>query len=160
MKTRFGIIGGLVLLATIIVGVVLLLRPSGEQENTATVVEMVNKVDAHPRSKDDWQPAALGMAIYGGGQVRTGAESSTQLELLEGMVRLSASSIFTVKESATRQGKLVTTLFLQEGRLWVHLTAGQSHEFVVETSNAVAAVRDTRFSVRVAEGETLLSVMG
>ena len=157
MKTRFGIIGGLVLLAMIVVGVVLLL-PSGEQENTATVVEMVNKVDARPRSKDDWQPAALGMAIYGGGQVRTGAGSSAQLELLEGMVRLSASSIFTVKESATRQGKLVTTLFLQEGRLWVHLTAGQSHEFVVETGDAVAAVRDTRFSVRVAEGETLLSV--
>jgi len=156
MKKRFWIAGGLVLAAAIVV--VLLLLPFRGQERPATVVEAVNKVDAHPRPKDDWQAAAVGMAIYGGGQVRTGAESSARLELLEGMVRLSAESIFTVKESATRQGTLVTTLFLQEGRLWVHLTAGQPHEFTVETGSAVAAVRDTRFSVRVADGETLLSV--
>jgi len=154
MKKSVWIVGGLMV---VLIAVFLLLSPVG-QKNTATVVETINKVDAHPRLRDDWQPAVLGMAIYGGGQVRTGAASSAQLELLEGMVRLSANSIFTVKESAARQGKLVTTLFLQEGRLWVHLTTGQSHEFVVETGNAVAAVRDTRFSVRVSEGETLLSV--
>jgi hypothetical protein len=98
------------------------------------------------------------MAIYGGGRVRTGAASSARIELLEGLVRLSADSIFTVKKSATRQGKLVTTLSLQEGRLWAHLAPGQPHEFTVETGSAVAAVRDTDFSVRVADGETLLSV--
>ena len=47
--------------------------PTEEQERSATVVEVVNKVDAHPRPEDDWQPAAVDMAIYGGGQVRTGA---------------------------------------------------------------------------------------
>lgn len=156
MKKRFWIAGGLVLMA--VAAVVLLLLPSRGQENTATVIETVNRVDAHPRPKDDWQTAIVNMAIYGGGQVRTGAESSARLELLEGTVRLSADSIFTVKESVTRQGTLLTTLFLQEGRLWVHLTSDQPHEFTVETGNAVAAVRDTRFSVRVADGETLLSV--
>ena len=140
------------------VAIALFLLTTTGQENTATVVEAINKVDAHPRPKDDWLPAAVGMAIYGGGQVRTGAASSARLELLEGVVRLSAESIFTVKESATRQGKLATTLFLQEGRLWAHLTSDQPHEFTVETGSAVAAVRDTRFSVRVADGETLVSV--
>ncbi len=115
-------------------------------------------MDAHPRPRGDWEPAVVDMAIYGGGQVRTGAESSARLELLEGLVRLSADSIFTVKESVTRQGTLLTTLLLQEGRLWVHLTSDQPHEFTVETGNAVAAVRDTHFSVEVADGETLLSV--
>jgi hypothetical protein len=156
MKKRFWIAGGLVLAAVIIV--VPLLLPLRGQEHPATVVKAVNKVDAHPRPKDDWGTAAVGMAIYGGGQVRTGAASSARLELLEGLVRLSADSIFTVKESVTRQGTLLTTLFLQEGRLWVHLTLDQPHEFTVETGSAVAAVRDTRFSVRVADGETLLSV--
>jgi hypothetical protein len=155
MKRRFWIAGGLILVAVI---VVLFLLLAGGQEHPAKVVEAVNKVDAHPRPKDDWQSAAVGMAIYGGGQVRTGAASSARLELLEGLVRLSAESLFTVKESATRQGKMVTTLFLQEGRLWAHLTSDQPHEFTVETGSAVAAVRDTRFSVRVADGETLLSV--
>jgi hypothetical protein len=156
VKKRFWIIGGLVLVVA--VAIALFLLTTKGQENTATVIEAVNKVDAHPRPKDDWQPAAVGMAIYGSGQVRTGAASSARLELLEGVVRLSAKTIFTVKESATRQGKLVTTLLLQEGRLWAHLTASQPHEFTVEAGSAVAAVRDTRFSVRVADGDTLLSV--
>jgi hypothetical protein len=156
VKRRFWIAGGLLLVAVIVVGVVLL--PSGEQENTATVVEAVNKVDAHPRPKDAWGPAVAGMTIYGGGQVRTGGASSARLELLEGVVRLSADSLFTVKESVTRQGKLLTTLFLQAGRLWVHVATDRPHEFTVETGNSIAAVRDTRFSVKVADGETLLSV--
>jgi hypothetical protein len=156
VNRRIWIAGGLVLVA-VVVTVLFLLRTRG-QEHPATVAEAVNEVDAHPRPKDDWQPAVVDMAIYGGGQVRTGAASSARIELLEGLVRLSADSIFTVKRSATRQGKLVTTLFLQEGRLWAHLAPDQPHEFTVETGNAIAAVRDTRFSVRVADGETLLSV--
>jgi hypothetical protein len=156
VNRRIWIAGGLVLVA-VVVTVLFLLRTRG-QEHPATVAEAVNKVDAHPRPKDDWRPAVVDMAIYGGGQVRTGAASSARIELLEGLVRLSADSIFTVKRSATRQGKLATTLFLQEGRLWAHLAPDQPHEFTVETGNAIAAVRDTRFSVRVADGETLLSV--
>ncbi|RLC57890.1 MAG: hypothetical protein DRI80_14440 [Chloroflexota bacterium] len=156
VRKRFWIAGGLALVAVVVA--VLLLLPSGGEERPAMVVEAVNKVDAHPRPKDDWQPATVDMAIYGGGQVRTGIESSARLELLEGAVRLSAESVFTVEKSTTRQGKLVTTLFLQEGRLWAHLTAGRPHEFTVETNSAVAAVRDTSFSVKVTNGETLLSV--
>ena len=157
MKKKFWIIGGLVLGAVVIVALLFLL-PSGGQGRPAMVIETINQVDAHPRPKDDWQPAAVGMDIYGGGQVRTGTESAARLELLEGVVRLSAESIFTVKESATRQGRLVTALFLESGRLWAHVTTDQPHEFTVETGSAVVAVRDTRFSVRVADGETLLSV--
>ncbi len=156
MKRRFWIIGGLVLAIAVVIALFLL--SARGQEHTATVVEAINKVDAHPRPKDDWLPAVADMEIYGGGQMRTGAESSARLELLEGLVRLSADSIFTVKESVTRQGTLLTTLFLQEGRLWVHLTSDQPHEFTVETGNAVAAVRDTHFSVRVADDKTLVSV--
>jgi hypothetical protein len=156
MKRRLWIAGGLALLAVVVL--VLLLVPSQGQGHRATVVEAVNQVDAHPRPKDPWQPAAVGMAIYSGGQVRTGAASSARLELLEGMVRLSANSLFTVRESVTRRGRLLTRLFLQDGRLWAHLTTGQPHEFIVETGNAAAAVRDTRFSLRFSDGETLLSV--
>lgn len=157
MKKRLWIAGGLVLAAAVAVALFSLL-PAGGQERPATVVETVNEVDAHPRPQDDWQAAVVGMDIHGGGQVRTGSESSARLELLEGVMRLSAESIFTVEESITRQGTLLTTLFLQEGRLWANLTTDQPHEFAVETGSAVAAVRDTRFSVQVSDGDTLLSV--
>ena len=156
MKKRVWNAGGSVLLC--VIAVALFLVACEGQENTATVIEVVNRVDAHPHPEDDWQPAMERMVIYAGGLVRTGIDSSARLELLEGMVRLSADSIFTVKENATRQGRLLTTLFLQEGRLWANLTTDQPHEFTVETGNAVAAVRDTHFSVRSTEGETLVSV--
>ncbi|MFZ5916046.1 MAG: FecR family protein [Chloroflexota bacterium] len=156
MKQRLWIAGGLVLVVVVII--VILLFSLREQERTATVIEAVNEVDAHPRPKDNWLPAVVDMTIYGGGQVRAGTESSARLELLEGTVCLSADSIFTVKKSVTRRGTLLTTLFLEEGRLWVHLTSDWPHEFTVETGSAVATVRDTRFSVKVADGETLVSV--
>jgi hypothetical protein len=95
VKKQVWIAGGLALVA-VVVAVVLVLFPSGEQDRSATVVETVNQVDAHPRPRDDWQPATVGLQVYGGGQVRTGAASSARLELLEGIVRLFADSIFTV----------------------------------------------------------------
>ncbi|MFZ5915717.1 MAG: FecR domain-containing protein [Chloroflexota bacterium] len=156
MKKGRWLLAGLGLVAALIAAV-LLLSPAAS-DNTATVIELVNRVEAHPRPKQDWQPAQVNLSIYGGGQVRTGADSSVRLELLEGTVRLSADSLFTVTHSVTRKGMLLTQLFLQAGRLWVHLTTDQPHDFVVETGNAVAAVRDTRFSVQVADGQTLVSV--
>jgi hypothetical protein len=170
MKKRLWIASSLALVVVFLIGGTLFLRlPGGGQENTATVREVVNKVAAHARPEDNWQPAAAGMVVYGGGQVRTGADSSARIELLEGVVRLSAETVFTVKESIARRGKLLTTLFLQQGRLWTHLTTDQPHEFTVGTGNAVAAVRDTRFSVSfegdttlvsVAEGEVMVTAQG
>jgi hypothetical protein len=142
----------------LVIGAVLIfLRPSRGEENTATVIEMANQVDAHQGPDDGWRAATVGMAVYGGGQVRTGTASSAHLQLVEGVVRLAADTMFTVKESVTRQGKVLTGLFLQEGRLWVHVTTDQPHEFTVETGSAVAAVRDTRFSIKVTGGQTYLS---
>ncbi len=158
VKKRAWAMGGIVLAAILIVVIALWLFPFGGQGQHATVVETINQVDAHPRPAGTWQPAAVDMAIYGGGQVRTGADSRARLELLEGIVRLSADTVFTVKESVTRRGTALTTLSLQEGRLWVSLTTNQPHEFTVEAGSAVAAVRDTRFSVEVVAGETLVSV--
>ena len=156
MSRRLWVAGGLAFVVIIVIAAILLAIK--EQEHTATVVEITNKVEAHPHPKDEWFPAIKDMTIYGGGQVRTLAESAARMELLEGIVRLSADSIFTVKESVTCQGTLLTSLFLQDGRLWIRLTTDQPHEFRVETGNAVAAVRDTHFSIRATEGETLVSV--
>jgi len=156
VQKRFWIAGGMLLVMAILISVVL--RSTGGDEHPARVVACVNKVDAHPRPQEDWQPAIVDMQIYTGGRVRTGAASSARLELPQAVVRLAADTIFTVKKSVTQGDKLLTTLFLEDGRLWANLTAGQPHEFTVETGNAVAAVRDTRLSVWVTETQTLVSV--
>lgn len=144
--------------------------PTEELDYSAAILETVKKVDAHPRPHDDWGLALVGMTVYGGGQVRTGSDSSARLELLEGMVRLAAETLFTVKESETHQEKLVTTLFLEVGQLWANLTTDQPHDFTIETASAVVAVRDTCFSVKVepdqttyvsaAEGEVVVTAQG
>jgi len=128
--------------------------PIEEPEHSATVIEIVEKVDAHPRPQDEWEPAIIDLVIYGGGRVRTGLDSSARLELLEGIVRLAAETLFTVKESTTHQEKLVTTLFLSVGQLWANLTTNQPHEFTIETASAVVAVRDTCFGVNVEPDQT------
>ena len=155
MKQGLHVIVGLLL----VVLAVCSCRGTEEQERSATVTEVVNKVDAHARPQEDWGPAGLGMVVYGGGRVRTGAASSACLEMLEGMVRLSADTLFAVKESLTRQDTLVTTLSLEAGRLWTHLMTAGPHEFTVETGYAVVTVRDTFFAVNVdPSGRTLVSV--
>jgi hypothetical protein len=128
------------------------------QKRSAEITEIVNEVDAHPRPKDEWEPAVVGMAVYGGGQVRTHADSAALLELPQGIVRLSAETLLTLKERSTRKERAVTTLFLERGRIWVNLTARERHLFTVETNSAVAVVRDTRSTVQVVDGRTLVSV--
>lgn len=143
----------------LILGVGLLLagcaQPANEG-NSATVMETVNQVEAHSRLDDTWQPAKNGMTIYGGGQVRTGVDSSAQVALMEGIVRLWAETMFTVRDNQSREGRLMTTLYLESGRLWANLTTPAPHEFTVETASAAVTVRDTRFSVAVQPNRTTL----
>ena len=162
MKRRLFVAGGalaaIAVLRLLAIVVARSLLPATEQERQATVVKIANQVDAHPRPQGGWRPAVANMTVYGGGRVRTGAASSAQLDLQEGTVRLSAETIFTVKESSTQRGTLLTTILLQEGRLWAKLTTDDPHVFTVQTSSAAAVVRDTHFTVREANGETLVSV--
>jgi hypothetical protein len=151
-------IAGLALVAAA-AGAVLWLAAPGGQAQPARILEVVNRVEACVHAGDAWTSALAGMAVYGGGQVRTGPASSARLELSEGVVRLSPESVFTVKENTMRRGRRAAALFLEEGRLWAHLAGDPPHEFRVETASAVAAVRDTHFSVRVAADQgTLVSV--
>ena len=155
MKINKWIIGILLL---VIVAVATFSYLSREQEHSATIVHIENEVDAHAQPDEAWETAVSDMIIFSGGQVRTGSESAAQLAMLEGTVRLSSDTVFTVKQSQTSQDVLRTTVGLENGRLWVNLNTDQTHEFAIETGSAVATVRDTYFSVQIADGQTLLSV--
>lgn len=155
MTKKRWIIGSLLLIAAIAAVIYFLPR---EQSLSATIVEIENQVDAHAQPDDLWETAVPNVLIFSGGQVRAGVESWAQLALLEGTVRLSAETVFTVKESRSGQDGVNTALILENGRLWVNLITDRPHEFAVETGSAVATVRDTRFSIHIAGGETLLSV--
>lgn len=165
-KKWLWIIGGVLLagacLVVMVVGGValgaLMLSRGGEEGSPARVVEVISDVQAHARSEDEWAKAMVDMLVYGGGQVRTGAGSSAQLELREGTVRLSAHTLFTMEEITAQDGIWLTELFLDRGRLWINLDTDQPHEFTVDTGIGLAAVRDTLFSVGVVGDTALVSV--
>jgi len=126
--------------------------PEGPQ---ATVVDVINDVDADPLAEGEWRDALVDMVIYVNGQVWSQESSTARVAVEEGLVRVAPNTIFTFEQldSETLQ------LTLDEGQVWVNvegLEPGQT--FQVETPAAVASVRGTRFSARVdPAGATIVS---
>jgi len=129
-------------------------EPASESPQ-ATVVDVINEVDADPLAEGEWQDAVVDMTIYTGGQVWAQESSTARVEAEEGLMRVAPNTIFTLE----RPGADVLQLTLDEGQVWVNvegLEEGQT--FQVETPAAVASVRGTRFGVRAAsDGTTVVA---
>ncbi|MDX9953083.1 MAG: FecR domain-containing protein [Anaerolineae bacterium] len=121
----------------------------------ASLVDWINLVDAHPLPAEDWEAPQTNMLIYEGGEVRAQEASTARVDLSKNLIRVAPNTIFTYAQADADH----TRLQLEEGQVWINvegLTPGQSFE--VETPGAVAAVRGTRFSVRVMpDGRTVIS---
>jgi len=166
----FGGIGLLLAVALCLGLAVVLRRPAGPIQTTAapalverpaTITEVINQVDAHPRSGDAWTAATVNMLLYGGGQVRTFADSSARINLEDGVVRVAANSVFTVQQYQKQEDNRLVHFLLEAGRVWVHLDEPviEPSVFEIETTTGIAAVRDTRYSVQIdADGMMLVSV--
>jgi hypothetical protein len=117
----------------------------------ATLVELINLVDAHPMAGGDWVKALLNMALFPGGEVWAKEASTALVGLKSDRVRVAPNTIFTLSQPDASTLKLN----LQEGQMWLNVEGLKPGEkFEVETPAAVAAVRGTRFSVRVDPDDT------
>jgi hypothetical protein len=121
----------------------------------ATVVDLINRVDAHPLPEQEWEPAQVDMLVYRGGEVWAQEASTARVEVERGLVRVAPNTIFTFDQPDSDTMRID----LDEGQIWLDvdgLGAGQNLE--VETPAAVASVRGTRFSVRAgSDGQTVVS---
>ncbi len=162
-----GGLGLLVLIAICLAAAVFLTKPTGPAVETAsprlldrpaTITEIINQVEAHSKPEDAWTTAAVNMLLYNGGQVRTFTDSSARIALEDGVVRVAANSVFTVKQYQTQGDNRLVRFFLDIGRVWIHLDEPviEPSVFEIETPTGVAAVRDTRYSVQVAADGTML----
>lgn len=116
--------------------------PSGPR---ASVQDLINEVDAHPLPAGDWQPAEIAMTIYVGGEVWAQEASTARVEVPDGLVRVAPNTVFTFGQPAPD----TVTLELLEGQVWLNIEGLEADQtFQVETPNAVASIRGTRFSVR------------
>ncbi len=121
----------------------------------AAIVELINQVEAHPLPESGWQPAAVAMTIYTGGEVWAKENATARVQLDESMIRVAPNTILSLKPAADQ----TVTLDLAQGQVWLNVEGLAPGEMLeVQTPDAVAAVRGTRFSVRVlAEGGTVVS---
>lgn len=128
--------------------------PEGPQ---ATVVDVINDVDAHALPDEEWTPALPEMTVYQGGEVWAKEASTARVEVEKALVRVAPNTIFTLGQPAPE----TVQLSMDEGQMWVNVEGlAPGETFEVETPSAVASVRGTRFSVRVdPDGVTWISVV-
>jgi len=120
----------------------------------ATVVDVINDVDAHPLPEGEWERAVADMLIHQGGEVWAREASTARLDVDEDLVRVAPNTIFTLGQPEPDTVRLT----LEEGQVWLNVEGLEEGEtFEVETPNAVASVRGTRFSARVTDGTSLFS---
>ncbi len=121
----------------------------------ATLVDWIHQVDAHALPAEDWGPPQADMPIYEGGEVRTQEASTARVALAAELIRVAPNTTFTYSQADPTHSRV----HLDQGQMWINvegLKPGESFE--VETPGAVAAVRGTRFSVRInADGSTVIS---
>jgi len=95
------------------------------------------------QERDLWKPLAVGMVISANDRVRTGADGTTILALNEiGVVLIGPGTEYYLGDP-TRGFKTL----LKRGYLWISTKLSPGRTMSVATSNAVAGVRGTKFSV-------------
>jgi hypothetical protein len=134
------------------------LEPTPPQPE-ASLLEVINLVDAQSMPGTSWIPAEVAMTLYAGGEIWAKESSTALVEFLthQGVLRVAPNTIFTLEHPEPETMKIK----LDSGQIWVNIEGLQEGEtFEVETPNATATVRGTRFSVRVdKDGRTVVSVV-
>jgi hypothetical protein len=120
------------------------------------VTELIGEAEVQEAAKGDpvdsgkWKKLAKGSQLSAGDAVRTGEKSRLELTLPDGSrLRLGAASKVTLSEGkfAGEERQVGVTVWV--GRLWAKVAKklGNESKFEVATTNAVAGVRGTSFSV-------------
>jgi hypothetical protein len=120
----------------------------------AVILSVTNSVQADPLAEGTWQDAKEKMDVHVDGRVKAASESTALVSVDEGLVRVAPNTMFIYR----RPDEDSLRLELEPGgQMWIkvdELEEGKTVE--VETPNAVASVRGTRWSSRVLPDGTAL----
>ncbi|MBI3179697.1 MAG: FecR domain-containing protein, partial [Deltaproteobacteria bacterium] len=113
-----------------------------------------------------WNTLAQASRVFQGDRLKTGGDARLEAKLMDGsLLRLGAGSELSLDKLSFSQGKTAATkkvtVKLVVGRVWASVSRlfGKDSSFEVNTSNAVAGVRGTRFAaVHDAAGSTTVRV--
>jgi hypothetical protein len=105
----------------------------------ATLNEIQGDVSAKQPQAAEYSPAEDGLTLETGGEVQTGDDGRTRVNLSNGtFFRAGPSSHFVLQTLEDDNGDPLTRLQLEFGRVWVILTAGTLE---IETPSGLASVR-------------------
>jgi hypothetical protein len=138
------------ILAIILIGVILLAackQNTTPANLTATLSELVGKVDIKSADSDAFTPADANTVLEPNGQIQTGDDGRVRLDLSSGtIIRVASSSSFTLTSNEETEGGLITKLTLAAGKVFIILNGGHAE---VETPSGVASVRGSYMKVEV-----------
>jgi hypothetical protein len=105
----------------------------------ATLNEVQGDVSAKQPAASEYSPAVDGLIIETGGEVQTGDDGRTRVNVSNGtFFRAGPSSHFVLQTLEDNNGDVLTRLQLEFGKVWVILTAGILE---IETPSGIASVR-------------------
>jgi hypothetical protein len=118
-------------------------EPSGDTGKqiaiTAVLSEVEGEVIAKQANENDFYEVSNGFVLNSLGQVSTGFESKTRLDISDGsIVRLGANAVFTLEYGKEIEEGTNTKLELYLGQIWIILKGGSID---VDTESGVASVR-------------------
>ncbi|MBI4770613.1 MAG: FecR domain-containing protein [Chloroflexi bacterium] len=114
----------------------------------AKLSDLRNTVEAQDKPGADWQAAVEGQDVHAGGGVKTGEEARARLNISDGtIIRLAASTVFSLTELSPEPKNAVTRLQLGAGKMWLSVSKALGlGSFEVDTPVGVAAVRGSLMS--------------
>ncbi len=119
---------------------------------SASLSELTGKVGVKQADEKAFAPASADISLKVNGQVQTGDDGHTRLDLTSGtIIRVAPSSLFTLTSNDEVEGGLATKIKLQFGKIFIILNGGNAE---VETPSGVAAVHGSYMKVEV-DPETL-----
>ena len=116
---------------------------------TVTLAEVTNTVDSRSSNEAAWGEAVVGQTLPVGGEVRTGSDGESRLDLSpDTVVRIGPDTHFTVAGLSGSDEQPTSLLTLISGELWVILNSSlNGGSFDVETPVGSASVRGSYLSV-------------
>jgi outer membrane protein assembly factor BamB len=117
------------------------------------VIYLAGGVDLNRRG--DWIPLDIDDQVRGADQVRTGVDSSCEIQFTDfGMIRISESTLIRVSSLLLSEDENRVGLKLDKGGVLCKVRKlGKNEQFTVATSTSLAGVRGTEFSVTERAGE-------
>lgn len=126
----------------------------------ATLV--IGDVEIKRTGSEGWETLLIDDLLVMGDEVRTGGDSYCELQMVNrGVFRLEGNTQLEVAKLENIEDNVNATMSLSSGSIALNPKSLKAEEtFEVETSTAVAAVRGTKFSVKVDDsGDTKVSVV-